>query len=317
VSEPAAAERDPGSDLRPLLDEELGRLPDRYRAVLVLCDLEGKTRVEASRELGVPPGTVAGWLARARAMLAKRLTRRGVTLSAGALPGVVSQNVASAVVPAAVVASAIRTASLPAAGRAASAIPTEVAALTEGVLRAMTLAKLKVATALVLVVGLLAVGAGAALSRTTLAAQAAEPQAGGDKQKPDAGRKEAGGKKQAGEEKQKPGTGAGDRADKGAKFLITAKNNQVEVMALDEDGECRIVAERVVYEEGRKLVMADGEGGGKVLLSIRQKQAWFGVPKGGNVEEVRCDKLVFDRVSKQIQVTTGQISRVISTRENK
>ena len=63
------ADRSPFDDLRPLLDRELGRLPDRYRVAVVLCDLEGLTRSEAARRLGWPEGTVAGRLARARAML--------------------------------------------------------------------------------------------------------------------------------------------------------------------------------------------------------------------------------------------------------
>src|SRR5262249_31952177 len=61
--------------LRPLLDGEIGRLPDKYKAVIVLCDLEGKTRKEAAKHFRVPEGTVASRLAAARRMLAKRLSR--------------------------------------------------------------------------------------------------------------------------------------------------------------------------------------------------------------------------------------------------
>src|SRR5262245_55968066 len=76
--DPTAAAREARCDLHADLDEELQRLPNKYRAVLVLCDLEDMTRPEAARQLAVPEGTVAGRLARARAMLAKRLTRRGL-----------------------------------------------------------------------------------------------------------------------------------------------------------------------------------------------------------------------------------------------
>src|SRR5262249_13699749 len=57
-------------DLQAALGEELGRLPDHYRGVVVLCDLGGLTRKEAARQLGMPEGSVASRLARARAMLA-------------------------------------------------------------------------------------------------------------------------------------------------------------------------------------------------------------------------------------------------------
>jgi RNA polymerase sigma factor (sigma-70 family) len=72
----------PGDDLRPALDQELGRLAEKYRVVVVLCDLEGKTRREAARQLGWAEGTVASRLARGRGILAERLARRGF---AGAL----------------------------------------------------------------------------------------------------------------------------------------------------------------------------------------------------------------------------------------
>ena len=138
-----ACQQDQWADLQPLLDEELSRLPDNYRAVIVLCDLEGRTRKEVAAQLGCPEGTVASRLVRARAMLAKRLTQRGVALSGGALAAVLSKNAASAGVPASVVMSTIKAASLFAAGQAV--ISVKVAALAEGVLKAMLLNKLKAA----------------------------------------------------------------------------------------------------------------------------------------------------------------------------
>jgi RNA polymerase sigma factor (sigma-70 family) len=152
MPEPAVAEQDPWHDLRPLLDRELACLPDTYRAAIVLCDLGGKTRKEAARQLGCPEGTLAARLARGRAMLAKRLARNGLALSAGTLAAVLAQQV-SASVPASVVSATVRAGSLVAAGRAA-AVSAKVAALAEGVLKAMLLTRLKVVVMLFVVAGL-------------------------------------------------------------------------------------------------------------------------------------------------------------------
>jgi len=167
-------------DLEPLLDEELSRMPDKYRAVIVLCDLQGKTRSEAARQLRCPDGTVAGRLARARTMLAKRLTRRGVVLSGGMLAAVVSAKVASASVPTTVAYCTIKSAGLLIAGPAGvSSISASVAALTEAVIRSMRMNKAMSLAAVALMVGALSSTAG--LVYTLQAAETSEPQLVKDK----------------------------------------------------------------------------------------------------------------------------------------
>jgi RNA polymerase sigma factor (sigma-70 family) len=172
MPEPAAPEPDLWNDVQPLLDQELSRLPVRYRVAIVLCDVEGKTRKEAARQLGVPEGTLAARVARGRVMLAKRLARHGLAVSGGALGAMLAQNEAPAGVPAVAVSSTIKAASLCAAGQTAAVglISAEAAVLTEGVLQSMLLRKLKVAVVLLLALGALGVGASALPYRTVAAA---------------------------------------------------------------------------------------------------------------------------------------------------
>jgi hypothetical protein len=183
LPEPEPARQDPWPELRPLLDRELNGLPEHYRLPLLLCDLEGRTIKEAAALLGCPQGTVAGRLARGRKLLAKRLANRGVQLSAGALAVVVAQATASAGVSAPLLGATVRAAAVTAAGQAAAAgvVPAQVAALTEGVLRAMLLNKIRTATFGLLLVALL-LGAAAAACRT----QAAERPKGGQSARPSA-----------------------------------------------------------------------------------------------------------------------------------
>jgi RNA polymerase sigma factor (sigma-70 family) len=162
------------ADLQSVVDEELGRLPDHYRGVIVLCDLEGMTRKEAVRQLGMPEGSVASRLARARTLLAKRLTQRGVLFSGVSVATVLSAGSASSSAPLALVASTIRAASLLAAGQAVSVVSAEVDALTEGVLKAMFVTKIKSVLAVVLLMGLALAGAAGLLYQTRAADQPKE-----------------------------------------------------------------------------------------------------------------------------------------------
>src|SRR5262249_50071383 len=119
--------------LLPLLDRELSRLPDKYRLPVVLCDLEGRSRREVAKQLGLPEGTLSSRLATARKMLAKRLAKYG-EFSGAALAAVLA-GTASAAVPLLLMSSTVK-ATL---GGSSAA----VAALPQGVLKAMLITKLK------------------------------------------------------------------------------------------------------------------------------------------------------------------------------
>src|SRR5262249_38690779 len=160
MPEPTATEVR-ATDMQSVLDEELSRLPNHYQGVIVLCDLEGLTRKDAARQLGIPEGSVASRLARARALLAKRLSTRGVVLSGGSLAAVLT---ASA--PQALVASTIRAASLLAGGQAAGIVSAKVATLAEGMVQSMFVTKLKSMLAAVLVFAAVSGAVGAYYQRS-------------------------------------------------------------------------------------------------------------------------------------------------------
>src|SRR5262245_670371 len=161
VSQMAAA--DPLTDavrreLRAVLDEELARMPEKYRLPLVLCYLEGQTNEEAARQLGWTKGTVSGRLARARDLLRPRLARRGLALTAAAFSAALAETTVSAAVPATLLQATLKAAVRYAAG-AAGTISAQVVPLAKGALQTMFLTRLKIATGLLLVLGLLGTAA--------------------------------------------------------------------------------------------------------------------------------------------------------------
>jgi len=267
-------------DLRPVLDQELSQLPDTYRAVLILCDLEGKTRKEAAEQLGVPEGTVASRLARARVMLSKRLARRGLSASGGALAVALSVNVASAGVPTAVLSSTIKTTTLVTTGQAAAGvISAKVAALTEGVLKAMLVTKLKTATVVLLVLGLVGSGAGIvthrALAESPPKVTAAQPKPEkvvppdadpekAQKPKPDEQKPEV--EKPAAPQRKKPGTvGKLDAVDAGKNTItitVTGKDGLAQQKTFEVGPEAEILL------DGKKAKLGDLKTGSEVRLAL-------------------------------------------------
>jgi RNA polymerase sigma factor (sigma-70 family) len=164
-------------DVQAAVYAELDRLADKYRAPLLLCYVQGKTRDEAAQQLGWQLGVLRGRLDRGRELLRSRLLRRGLSLSAAPLVlGLGASSTGAALVPALLVSSTI-TAALGAARTTAAAgvVSAEVAALTEGVLRAMFLNKCKFLA--VALVTLAVVGAGAGLISYPTSAQPVGPAA--------------------------------------------------------------------------------------------------------------------------------------------
>jgi len=146
-------------DLRPVIDREVGKLPEKFRAPVVLCYLEGKTNEEAAQQLHWPLGTVKTRLAQARDLLRERLTQRGIALTGGALAGLLEDH-ASAAVPEALLEATAGIALQSTLDHGTLAASAEVAALVKGVTRAMLMSKLKVVAGLLLIVG--AIGGGTA-----------------------------------------------------------------------------------------------------------------------------------------------------------
>jgi RNA polymerase sigma factor (sigma-70 family) len=160
-------------ELQEVLQEEVNRLPEKYRAPFVLCCLEGCSGAEAAALLGWRPGTVTSRLNEARLRLRQRLARRGVVLTAVLTATALAPRGARAAVPAALARLTVRAAVLNAAAGTVSA---RVADLVQGASRSLFPGKARIATAVLLAVSLAA--AGVLTHQTVAARQAAAPPAG-------------------------------------------------------------------------------------------------------------------------------------------
>jgi RNA polymerase sigma factor (sigma-70 family) len=149
-----------------ILDEELNRLPEKFRVPVVLCCLEGLARDEAAHQVGWPASVLKSRLEQARERLRQRLVARGLTLPSGLGAFLLLEGVVGAAVPPALIGSTSKAAITVAAGEAATAVVSpKVAALIEGVVNAMLLTKLKIAT-IVLAVSMIGFGASLFAYRT-------------------------------------------------------------------------------------------------------------------------------------------------------
>jgi RNA polymerase sigma factor (sigma-70 family) len=160
AARPEAQTEAPRNDWLALLDDEINRLPAKYRLPIVLCELEGKTRQEAAAQLGWPEGTVAGRLARGRELLARRLLRGGLAVGAGAT-GWLAEGAAQAALPPGLAQATAQAARLMLAGAAGAQGTLSAGALNlaRGVTRTMFWKKAKTVM-LVLTLGVLLAGAG-------------------------------------------------------------------------------------------------------------------------------------------------------------
>lgn len=158
TDDPHSLER---SELREAIHQELNRLPEKYRVPLVVCYLEGLSHAEAAERLRWPVGTVRGRMARGRELLRRRLTRRGVTLSAAAVGWLAAAEASATPVPESLVESTMRSAVRCAQKSSlVGTVSTEVIALIQGVLTAMFWTKLKVAAVAVASVFIVTAGVG-------------------------------------------------------------------------------------------------------------------------------------------------------------
>ncbi|HEY7156721.1 MAG TPA: sigma-70 family RNA polymerase sigma factor [Gemmataceae bacterium] len=160
------------TDLSAAIEEEVRRLPAKYREPVVLYYLLGRTNEEVAGELRCPTGTIKTRLSRAREILRKRLTRRGLTLSTVALSTALLAEAPAASLPPLLIDSTLRAAMSFAAGdTAAGLVSAQAAELTKGVLHTMLVTKMKTLAALWLALAVI-LGGGGALAYRLLAKEA-------------------------------------------------------------------------------------------------------------------------------------------------
>jgi RNA polymerase sigma factor (sigma-70 family) len=143
-----------------VLHQEIERLPERYRAVIVLCCLEGLTINQAARRLEWPPGTVQSRLARGRVRLRAGLVRRGLAPSVSLTAAALMPGPAEAAVPVALAVTCVRIAVQASAGRIAGAVPESVFQLMKGGMHSMFMTRVRIAATCLVTFAALMAGVG-------------------------------------------------------------------------------------------------------------------------------------------------------------
>lgn len=150
---------DDTGELRRVIDEELSRIPDKYRTAIVMCDLEGLPRAEAAIRLEIPEGTLSSRLAYGRKLLAGRLLRRGITSSAGAVAVALAREAMGSTLPRHLILLTARSAARSSAGIPCELVSPTVSSITDGVMKAMLATRLRLMIGTVMGLGLLGLSA--------------------------------------------------------------------------------------------------------------------------------------------------------------
>jgi RNA polymerase sigma factor (sigma-70 family) len=301
-------------ELLAVLDVELGKLPDKWRQPLILCYLEGRTQEESASRLGLSKSTLRRRLEEARDALGCRLTGRGIAWSAALSAVLLSDCIASANPASGLVASTIEAAAKVAAGKTvATAASAKVAALTEGVMKAMFLTKLKTVMAMLLVAGMMAFGAGLLVHHTAAGQQvkakenadkpanrqAAPPQEEGAKPPPNAA-DDAKPKGDAGRLVHSlPGKGPPENQD--AVKVVKPGAHSVRSLAYCNDG--KTVA--LVLWNGRDF----REGGSVVLWDVQTEKVQHTLDKCGNISARAFSNVTSSKDGTTLAVSSSGLGR--------
>jgi RNA polymerase sigma factor (sigma-70 family) len=287
---PSSASSELWTDLLPLLDGELARLPEKYRAPILLCDLESATIRNAAKQLGWPLGTVAGRLARGRKLLARRLARHGVVCSGGLLATLIGQHACAAVPARLVAATVIGVSRYAPACAALAGIPSlRVQALAEGVCKFMFISKLRKGAALTMAC-LLGLGVGI----DAYSSSAAQPmnQLGGAALAQSDDRKEI-----------------DPKSDLQAQAITRTKQFQVNlrVMDLTENGQKKLIAEpKLVTVEGKEASFICG---GEVWGAWDGKESEF-LHHGFRINVLVSGRSDDDRLRLQCSIENSVVEKI-------